>query len=432
MKRFAVARWWLCALVILVGASVPVAAQDAAGELAEFPKLNPATDWPWWRGPTRNGIAAETPVPTKLSETDHMLWKVPVPGRGHASPIVVGDRVFLATADEKQQIHSVLAFDRGTGQPLWKTDVNQGGFPAKNHPKNTEASATVACDGDRLFATFYAHDAVLAVALDLDGKVLWKEDVCRFRPTMYEYGYAPSPLIYKNTVIIAAEYDGPSFLIALDRATGKKVWEAPRRNSISFSSPVVTRAGGREQLLISGHEEVAAFDPASGKRLWGVLGTTHATCGTMVWDGDMVFASGGYPKAETVGVKSDGSKLVWKNNQKCYEQSLLAFDGHVYGLTDGGVLFCWRGSDGREMWKHRLVGPVSASPVLAGGHIYQANERGTLYVFKPNPQKFDLVAENQVGNDAFPSPAICGGQIFLRVAQRTDNERQEFLYCFGK
>lgn len=165
--RFALPRWWLCAVIALAGATAPVAAQEAARELADFPKLNAATDWPWWRGPSRNGIASQTPVPTKLSDTENVVWKVPVPGRGHSSPIVVGDRVFLTTADEKEQIHSVLAFDRASGKSVWTTKVNQGKFPAKNHAKNTEASATLACDGDRLFATFYAHDAVLAVALDL-------------------------------------------------------------------------------------------------------------------------------------------------------------------------------------------------------------------------------------------------------------------------
>ena len=432
VKSIPIVQWQLCCwLLTAAGFISSLSAQDAVQELAEFPKLNATTDWPWWRGPTRNGIADQTPVPTVLSDTENVVWKTPVPGRGHSSPIVVGSRVFLTTADHAQQTHSVLAFDRETGKPLWQTQVNQGGFPANNHAKNTEATATVACDGERLFATFYAHDAVLAVALDLDGDILWKESVCRFRPTRYEYGYAPSPLLYKNTVIIAAEYDGPSFLFALDAATGKSVWQTPRPNSISFSSPVVTSVGGRERLLLSGQEKVEAYDPATGKPLWSQPGTTYATCGTMVWEGDMVFASGGYPKAETVGVKADGSRVVWKNNQKCYEQSMLALDGHLYALTDGGVMFCWRGNDGKEMWKQRLSGPVSASPVLAGGNIYWANESGTLYVVRPTPQKFELVAENKVGNDAFPSPAVCGGQIFLRVAQRTGAQRQEYLYCFA-
>jgi outer membrane protein assembly factor BamB len=152
----------------------------------------------------------------------------------------------------------------------------------------------------------------------------------------------------------------------------------------------------------------------------------------MVWDGDIVFASGGYPKSETVAVRADGrGKVLWKNNQKCYEQSMLAYQGYVYALNDNGILFCWRGEDGKEMWKERLEGPVSSSPVLAGGNIYWANEQGKQYVFRANPQKFEPVAENQIGDDAFPSPAICGGQIFVRVGTHGANGRQEMLYCFA-
>ena len=145
-----------------------------------------------------------------------------------------------------------------------------------------------------------------------------------------------------------------------------------------------------------------------------------------------MIASGGFPKSETLAVRADGSGTVlWRNNQKLYEQSLLAHQGHVYALADSDVLYCWRVADGKQMWLKRLKGPVSASPVLAGGHIYWANELGTLYVFRPNPQAFELVAENQIGTDAFASPAICGGQIFLRVGQGEGRERQEFLYCFA-
>ena len=111
---------------------------------------------------------------------------------------------------------------------------------------------------------------------------------------------------------------------------------------------------------------------------------------------------------------------------------MLAYGGYLYALNDSGVMFCWRGSDGKEMWKERLKGPVSSSPVLANGLIYWANELGTVYVFRATPERFDLVAENQVGTDSFPSPAICGGQIFLRVGQGTGNERQEWLYCFSE
>lgn len=400
--------------------------------IGDFPQLVSARDWPWWRGPSRNGYANTKDVPTKFSDTENVVWKVPVPGRGHSSPTVVGNRVFLTTANEREKIHSVLAFDRSNGKPLWEKEVNRGAFPAKNHDKNTEATPTVASDGERLFATFYHHDKVVAVCLDLHGKVLWEKDVCRFRPRTYEYGYAPSPVLYQDTVIISAEYDGESSITALDRKSGDQVWRAPRPTMITFSTPVIAHVAGKDQMLISGAMKIFSYDPANGKILWSVDGTTAATCGTMVWDGDIVFASGGFPKKETIAVKADGSgKVLWQNNQKCYEQSMIAYQGHVYALDDNGIMFCWQGSDGKEMWKRRLVGPVSASPVLANGAIYWANELGTMYVFRPDPKKFDLIAENHVGTDSFPSPAICGGQIFLRVGTGSRADRQEWLYCFA-
>jgi outer membrane protein assembly factor BamB len=436
-------RWSLLVAVMLGGLAIavtPASAQSqsdkaapspAGDEIAGFPGLSASQDWPWWRGPERNGHA-RTAVPTKFSPTEQVLWKAAVPGRGHSSPIVVKNAVYLTTADEGQQRHRVLAFGRANGKVLWDVELNRGGFPANNHPKNTEATPSVACDGERLFVTLFHHQQIEVIALDFQGKVLWRQIAGPFNPRRYEYGYAPSPLLYKNTVIVIGEYDGESFLTALDRKTGKPVWKSPRPNNISFSSPVVANVAGREQLLLSGGEQVSSYNPANGKPLWSVAGTTFATCGTLVWDGDLVFASGGYPKAETVGVNAKGKgQVLWRNNQKCYEQSMIVVDGHIYALTDNGVLFCWRGRDGQELWKQRLTGPISASPVYAGGHIYWANELGTMYVFRPNPEKWDPVAENQIGNDSFASPAIAGGQLFLRTADRSDNARQETLWAFG-
>jgi len=421
----------LFSLVLTCLAATAAPAADEKG-IGDFPKLNAQTDWPWWRGPSRNGVATDAPVPTKFGDGENMLWKAAVPGRGHSSPTVVGNRIYLTTAYEKEERHAVLALDRATGKELWQVDVNKGAFPENNHAKNTEATPTIACDGERLFATFYHHDHVAAVALDLDGNILWKKKVAAFRPKKYEYGYAPSPLIYQGTVIIASEYDGESFITALDRKTGKQAWRSKRLPLMSFSSPVVGNVAGKDQLLISGQEFVASYDPHSGKPNWATKGTTFATCGTMVWEGDTVFASGGFPKSETIAIRADGSNTVlWSNNQKLYEQSLLVHDGYLYGLNGNGVLFCWHGETGKEQWKQRLSGPVSASPVLAGGNIYWANEAGTMYVFRPNPEKFELVAENTIGKSAFASPAICGGQIFLRVGDGEGPGRQEWLYCFG-
>ncbi len=416
-------------LFIAVGWFAPALPAQEKG-IADFPQLSAERDWPWWRGPERNGIAVGT-APVEFGESQNVIWKAPVPGRGHSSPTVVKGRIYLATADEKAQVHSIVSFDRATGKQLGQVNLSQGGFPARNHRNNTEATPTIASDGERLFVTFYHHEQVELIALDLNGKELWRKSAGKFNPKRYEYGYAPSPLIYQGTVIVSAEYEGGSFLVAYERATGNEAWRTERPRNISFSSPVVGFVAGKDQLLISGGDEVSSYDPATGKKLWGTKGTTAATCGTIVWEGDTVFASGGYPGSETLAVKGDGSgEVLWRNNQNCYEQSMLATGGHLYALTDA-ILFCWRASDGQEMWKQRLKGPVSSSPVLADGHIYWANELGTHYVVKANPLKFELVAENQLGRESFASPTICGGQLFLRTAVQAGGKRQEFLYCFG-
>ena len=398
-----------------------------------FPKLTPANgDWTWWRGPNRDGAAEVSQnVPVNWSETENVFWKVPLPGRGHSSPTVAGERIYLATADEPRQVQSVLALDRATGKEVWKTDISQGGFP-KTHRKNSHATVTVACDGERLFITFHHHDRLTLTCLDLAGEKVWEKDLGRYVPKRYEYGYAPSPLLYDSLVIVAADVEHGGFLVAYDRETGKQAWRTLRPEKYSFSSPVVANVAGRDQLLLSGCELVASYDPKTGKELWSTPGTTMATCGTMVWTGELVIASGGYPKAETICVKADGSgEVVWKNNQKCYEQSLIERDGHVYCVTDSGFGICWRAADGEMMWRQRLKGPVSSSPVRVGDTIYQSIEDGTTFVFKANPEKFELIAENKLGEEGFATPTICGNRIYIRTATTEQGQRQEYLSCLG-
>ncbi len=338
-------------------------------------------------------------------------------GRGHGSPIVVGQQVILPTADEKNQVQSIVAIDRRSGKQLWSTELSREGFPKKNHPKNTEATPTVASDGESLYACFFHHKAIHLYKLSLDGKVSYQQNLGEFDPKQFEYGYAPSPCLYKNQVIVCAEYDGKSYLVSLQSRDGKELWRTARPSSISFSTPVVASVAGRDQLLLSGNQKVSSYDPMTGKELWAVDGTTFATCGTMIWEGNTVFASGGFPKAETIAVQADGSgKILWRNDQKCYEQSMIVHQGYVYALTDKGVLYCWQASDGKEMWKQRLQGPVSSSPVLVDNRIYWANESGTMYVFEANPQKYVSLSENKIGDESFASPAVCGNQFFVRTA----------------
>ena len=422
----------LTILMMTLALAFPHAAR-AQEALQGFAKLDSTRDWPWWRGALRNGLAGDRELVTKFGDSENVIWKSPVPGRGHSSPIVVGNLVFLASADEAKQTQSVLCYDLGTGQMRWNREISAGGFPKNNHPKNTEASTTIACDGERLFVTFFHHQQVELATLDLDGKPGWIIKAGPFDPKMFEYGYAPSPVLFDNLVIVAAEFDGPSSIAAFDRATGREVWRTPRTNSISFSSPVIANVAGKSQLMMSGANEVSSYDPNNGKLLWKVEGTTAATCGTMVWTDTLAIASGGYPKAETIAVVADGSgKVAWRNKQKCYEQSMIIVDGFVYAYTDNGVMYCWEASTGKEQWRERLVAKVSSSPICANGNIYWANESGTVYVFKANPERFELIAENRLGDESFASPAVSGDRLILRVASGRDSQRQEYLYCLGE
>ncbi len=393
-----------------------------------------AGDWPQWRGPTNDGKAApDQNPPIRFSSNQNVIWKTELPSRGHASPTIVGDRIFLATADGEKKTQSVIGIDRASGRILWERVVFTGGLPRKIHSKNTHASGTIASDGKRIFGAFYNSDALQVVALDFNGKILWKRNAGKYAPRKYEFGYGASPTVHNGLVIVAAEYEGGGFIAGLKAATGDIVWRAKRPKQPSFSSPIVGKMAGREQLVISGCKLMESYDPATGKKLWTIPATSPATCGTVVWDGDLVFASGGYPNKETVAVKADGSgKIAWKNSEKCYEQSMLAHKGYVYAVSDQGVAFCWRAKDGEEMWRHRLGGAVSASPILVGNRIYAANERGKFFVFAASPDDFELFAENQLGDESFATPSFCDGRIYIRVAYKERGKRREVLYCFGE
>ena len=396
------------------------------------PSANAAGDWPMWRGPNGNNIAPGPPVPTKWSETENVLWTVPIPGRGHASPIVVGDTVYVISADEGKQTIGVFAFDKRTGQEAWKTSLSQGGFLSEIHPKNSHATPSMASNGEELFCVYVQNQTVRVVGLNMQGQVLWNINAGPFMPQKYKYGYAPSPTLYENLVTVAADSE-VGWIAAFDQKTGRERWRQ-RRNGVSYSSPIVAKVSGKDQLLISGLKVVASYDPKTGKPLWATPGTTDATCGTMVWDGDIVFASGGYPDSQTIAVNGNGSgQVLWTNPVKCYEQSMLAYDGCVYAVNDKGIVYCWDGKSGQELWKERLAeGPISASPLLSGDNIFVINESGNVSVFKASPQGFQPVATNRLGNEVFASPVVSEGRMYARFADSSKGPRQEYLICIGQ
>ena len=411
----------LALLPILFAAVLPFASPATAAIAA--------TDWPAWRGPTRDGLAApgQSP-PIQWSETENVLWKVPLPGRGHSSPTVVGERIYLATADPVTKSQSVLCLDRKSGKLLWQSEVHAANAESGKHGNSSAASSTVACDGERLFINFLNAGAVHTSALDLAGKVLWQRKVCDF---VAHQGFASSPVLHAALVLVAADHRGGGVIAALDQKTGAPVWSEARPKLPNYTTPAIVQAGGRTQMVLAGCNLLTSLDPLTGKKLWEVAGSTEECVVTMVTDGVRVFAGGGYPKNHTVAVLADGSGTVaWQNTARVYVPSMIVQAGHLYAVMDAGVAACWKSDTGEELWKERLGGDFFASPVRVDDRIYASNVSGKTFVFTATPKSFQLLAQNQLGEEAYASPVICGSRVYLRVATK-GTARQEFLYCIG-
>ena len=332
-------------------------------------------------------------------------------------------------ARNEEQVQSVLCLNRLTGKQIWSVDIHEGGFPKRSNKKASHASTTLACDGRRLFVNFVNSGAAFTTALDRDGNQLWQTKISDY---VVHQGYGSSPAVYRDLVIVSADNKKRGAVAALNRETGKVVWRHERPKTPNYASPVIVNAAGREQLVFIGCNLVSSYDPLSGKKLWEVSGATTECVTSTVTDGTHVYSSGGYPKNHVAAIKADGSgEVAWENTTRVYVPSMLIRDGYLYAVTDAGVAMCWEAGTGRGVWKGRLGGTFSASPILVGENIYAVNESGQAFIFKASPEKFQLIGKNKLGDETFATPTICGGRIYLRIAKRENGKRQEYLYCLG-
>ncbi|NQU23287.1 MAG: PQQ-binding-like beta-propeller repeat protein [Candidatus Nealsonbacteria bacterium] len=399
----------------------------------DLPEVSAARgDWPWWRGPTRNNAAAiDQDPPIAWGETDHVAWRVKVPGRGHGTPCLWGDRIFLATGQKQEQTISMLCFDRDSGDKLWETTLYDGELP-KIHDDNSHASATVACDGQRVFFPYQTVDAVRMAALDLDGNIVWDKHVAPYESVQ---GYSASPTIFKSAVIVPtdASPDVPSKLTALHRKTGQVVWQVPRPDKgESYASALAIHVAGRDQLLIIGVGQTRSYDPNDGKPLWHCQGPADYDAATVAFDEHAVYATGGYPRVALLGIRADGTgdvtetHRVWKSDAKAgYVPSPLLHDGLLYAVSDRkGLMRCYDAASGEVVWEHTLEGMFYSSPVSVGERIYLFDrDKGKGYVMKAG-RRFELLAENTLPDGAFATPVISGGRIYLRTLGD--------FYCLGE
>jgi outer membrane protein assembly factor BamB len=408
-------------------------------------------NWPQWRGPEGAGISTEKNLPEQWSETQNVSWKTPIPGKGHSSPIVWGRRVFLTTAVEgplvpgakaaphkmegqdwkhpdsvgadRKHAFKVLALDRDSGRVVWEQTAWEGTPYDDRHRKSSYAASTPATDGKTVFAFFgaeglYAYDAG-------SGKLAWKADLGKLGTV--GMGTGTSPVLFQNLVIIQAdEEEGQnSFVVALDKKTGKQVWRTPRKVQVSWATPLLVDTGKRTELVTSGTEAVVSYDPATGKELWRSKGVESNAIPSPVATAahDMVVISAGFPAKIAYAIRLGASgevkeaDVAWKYTKgTAYVPSPILYGEYLYLITDKGVMTCLDARTGAVQYEGGRV-PVpatfTASPVAFDGKILLTSEDGDTFFVKAGP-KHEVLRTNSLGEPVYASPAIADGRIFIR------------------
>jgi outer membrane protein assembly factor BamB len=393
-----------------------------------------ADNWPAWRGPTGDGRSAEADVPLHWSRTENVRWKAPLPDSGNSSPVVWNDRVFVTQALDKGARRAVLCFDRADGKLLWQREVRfEGREPT--HETNPYCSATPVTDGERVIAS---HGSAGMVCYDFAGRELWRKDLGTLE---HIWGNASSPVLSGDLAILWCGPGGRQYLLAVDKATGRTVWEhaEPGGNAGhdsknwrgSWSTPVIAKIDGHDELILPVPEKLKGFDPKTGRELWSCAGLGPLAYASPVVsaDGIVVAVSGfhGPDLAVRAGGRGDVTTThrLWRHAERIPQRvgSPVIAGGHAYLLNENGLAQCFELASGKDVWgKERISGASWGSFVAAGGRLYVTNQAGETLVLAASPE-FKLLARNPLGERTLASPAVSDGEIFIRTYKH--------LWCIG-
>jgi outer membrane protein assembly factor BamB len=392
-----------------------------------------ADNWPRFRGPNGTGVAADKGIPVKWGDGD-FLWKAELPGVGHSSPVVWGDRLFLQTGGAKGEGRALLCLDANTGKQLWSSAAPGG--TARKHDRNSFASSTPATDGRLVYAVFWDGRDVSLSAYDMQGKPLWKQDLGGYTS---QHGPGMSPVVHDGRVFVNDDQDGAAAFLAFDAATGKPLWRAERKAfRACYSTPFVRRKpGGGDELVVASTAGLTAYDPRTGAENWAYdwtfSGMPLRTVGSPLEAAGLIFAASGdgggarqFIAVEPPAKSGERPKLAWASEDRgtCpYVPTVLARDGKLFIVHDKGNLVCADARTGEQVWGKNLRCLFTASPVLIDGKIYAPNEQGDVYVFEAAPT-YKLLAKNSLGELVFASPAVANGRLYVRGKQH--------LFCIGR
>jgi outer membrane protein assembly factor BamB len=397
---------WLLALA----PAEPVTLLPAEGEAARF--------WPRWRGPSGQGLVEGSGYPDEWSDTKNVLWRVPVAGSGNSSPIVFGDRIFLTTAEDSGRKLSLLSYRRTDGELLWQTAIGAEAVEHV-HQKNGHASATPVTDGVRIFASFGSQGLA---AFDFDGEILWHR---KLGALSNYHGSAGSPILYRGSVILYQDQEKGSFVAAFDQKTGEKLWSTERAATVGWGTPVVIRAAGRDELIVSSQHAVNAYDPGNGKLLWTVQGNKFEVIPTPVVGHDLVFCSSGR-SGPTLAIRPGGSgdvtatHVAWSSPKGSpFVPSPIVVGDHLYLVNDIlSVVTAYEAKTGKLVFQGRLGSEkkesFSASPVAVDGKVFFTNDDGETFVLAAGSE-FELLHVNRLGARTLASAALVDGRWYFRT-----------------
>ena len=376
-----------------------------------------AAEWRQFRGNDQTSVADAASPPIvwedKDGQTKNVAWKMPLPGRGVSSPIVVDGKVIVtASSGFNQDGLHVVCFDTATGSLDWERTFWATGRTLC-HPTSAIAAPTPASDGKRIYAFYSSNDLA---CLDLDGNLLWYRGLTFDYPTAAnDIGMAASPLALDGMVVVQVENKGDSFAAALDADTGETLWRVPRTAEMNWTSPTPMRnANGQLAVLLQSSDKLTAHDAKTGEELWAFAGTCDTIPSPLPCDGLVLLPSSGL-KALAPPSSAGAPTEVWQENQLALgNASPVVHEGKVYTVNRTGAMACGDAATGKVLWRVRLNGTFWATPVLAAGHLYCVNQDGVAQVVSIAGDKGEIVAENTMGEAILGSPAAADGALYFR------------------
>ncbi|MFN7920367.1 MAG: PQQ-binding-like beta-propeller repeat protein [Bryobacteraceae bacterium] len=414
-------------------------------------------DWPAFRGPNAAGVAT-TRAPREFNADPeagpmrNVRWKTAIPGLGHSSPIVYGNKLFIATAvldkgeaplkaglygsgdsaeDAGDQSWKIYCLDKNTGRVIWERTAHHGAPRFRRHTKATHANTTLATDGTRLVA-FFGSEGLFAY--DLDGKLLFRKDLgpidmAPWNDQSLSWGFASSPILFENKIIIQCDRKGDPFVAAFSAEDGSEIWRTSRRPVAinGWATPAVIRAGGRTQVVLNSYPYIASYDFATGKELWRLRSGGDIPVPTPIFSDGLIFVTNAHGDGAPLYAIEPGAAgdlnpgatgMAWfEPRNGAYMQTPVVSGGVLFSCSDRGVLKAYEARTGKLHYQQRLgtgAAGFSASPVIAGGMLYQTSEEGEVFVIAAGPE-FKLVGTNRLGDTTLATPAVSDGTLYFRT-----------------